>query len=447
MSDMTLCEGSFGMPPAVRKREIPLLVTSLLMGAIVHENFQGRKDTVAFEIDGQFTVLARPDYELINQIACVINNHLKLSKLVSLKQCIEITRMAALELERLGDDRAGKKGILMLKDRTGSGYWRMVFPAQYMDELGIYIDITAVGVPFNDLLEYHTIYVQRIHDWESFYMLERAKKAGKRIVYDLDDDIFNIDKDNPASRVIRRDEQMAAVACMRLADAITTTTSTLATVIRGATEGLEAIIIPNAIHPEDGWIPTPLTGSQDGFQRIFWQGGESHGEDWAECIDAVDAVLSERANVRMVILGYLSPILYRYVQRPAWKGKVEFLEFRDPETYFKIMKFVRAEVGLAPLKDTPFNRSKSELKFLEYSAMGIPTVASDVKPYADIITHEENGFIATSSNEWYSSIITCLDDKKKRFPMIAAARNTIKDGYDIREMAKVWKSILMGTEA
>jgi glycosyltransferase involved in cell wall biosynthesis len=323
----------------------------------------------------------------------------------------------------------------------------MVFPAHYMDKSDVYVDITAVGVPFNDLLEYHTIYIQRTHDWESFYLLERAKKAGKRIVYDLDDDIFNIDKDNPASRLIGRDEQMAAVACMKLADGVTTTTSTLANVIRGATEGVDATIIPNAVNPDDGWLPTPLTGSQDGFKRIFWQGGESHGEDWLECVDAVDAVMNERKDVRLVILGYLSQVLYRYINLPSWKGKVEFLEFRDPETYFKIMKFVRAEVGLAPLKDTPFNRSKSELKFLEYSAMGIPTVASDVKPYADIITHEENGFIATSSNEWYNSIITCLDDKKKRFPMIAAARTTIKEGYDIREMAKVWKAVLMGIES
>jgi glycosyltransferase involved in cell wall biosynthesis len=431
------------MSPEVRKLEIPLLVTTLLMGARVYQDYRGRSDTVAIEVDGEFTALAKADFDIVQQIAATIQNNLQIPRLVSLKQCIEITRMAALELVRIGDERTGKKGIVMLKDRTGSGYWRMVFPARYMDQSGIYVDITAAGVPFNSLLEYHTVYVQRIHDWESYYLLKRIKQAGKRIVYDLDDDIFNIDKENPAFRVIGRDEQMAAVACMKLADEVTVTTTQLQTVIRGVTEGIEATIIPNAIHPEDGWVPTPLTGSTDGIKRIFWQGGEAHSEDWRECIDAVDAVLHERADVRLVILGFLPPILYKYVKKPTWVGKVEFLEFKDPETYFQIMKFVRAEVGLAPLNDTPFNRSKSELKFVEYSAMGIPTVASDVKPYADVIDHGNSGFLVKSAEEWYNSMVTCLDDKRRRYSIIAKARQEIKESYDIREMAKVWKTVLV----
>lgn len=442
MSDVNLCEGSEIMSIELRKREIPLLVTTLLMGAIVHLGYKGRKDTVALEIDGEFRVLSKCDYDIVVEISKKIG--IDLPKLVSLKQCIEITRMASLELEKLGDSRVGKKGIVMLKDRSGSGYWRMVFPAQHMDISGIYVDITASGVQFGSLMEYDTIYVQRIHDWESFYLLERLKKAGKRIVYDIDDDIFNIDKDNPAKKLIGRDEQYAAVACMKLADVVTTSTNNLQNIIRSATEGVEATIIPNAIHPDEGWIDTPLTGSMDGYKRMFWQGSETHGDDWLECVDAVDAVLSERVDVRLVILGFLPPVLYRYIERPAWKGKVEFLEFRDPETYFQIMKFIRAEVGLAPLRDSLFNRSKSALKFLEYSVAGIPTVASDVEPYSGVIENGETGFLVKTSEDWFNAIINCLDDKKRRYPMIAKARREVREQYDIREVAKEWKRVLVG---
>ena len=441
MSDVNLCEGNAVMSPEVSRREIPFFVTWLLMGATVHEDYKGRKDTVALEVDGEFKVLARCDFETVAKIAKSVEGKLNLPKMVSLKQCIEVTRLAALELDRMGSDRAGKKGIVMLKDRTGSGYWRMVFPARYMDKSDIFIDITAAGVSFDSLLEYKTVFVQRTHDWESYYLLERLKNAGKRIVYDIDDDIFNLDRDNPAARVIGRDEQMAAVACMKLADEVTVTTHALQTVIRNATEGVEATIVPNAINPDEGWIPTPVTGSQDGFKRIFWQGGETHGEDWEECADAVDAVMCERADVRLVILGYFPPILWRLIQKPAWKGKVEFLEFKDPETYFQIMKFVRAEVGLAPLRNTVFNRSKSELKFLEYSMVGMPTVASKVEPY-EVIEHGKTGFLVKSSDEWYNAIVTCLDDKTKRFPMIQEARNLVREDYDIRKVAEVWRTIL-----
>lgn len=442
MSDVNLCEGCSVMSPETRKREIPLLATTLLMGPVVHENYKGRKDTVAIEIDGEFRVLAKCDFDVAKQIAEGIEGKMHMPKMVSLKQCLEVTRLAAIELARLGDDRDGRKGIVMLKDRTGSGYWRMVFPARYMDKDGISVDITAGAVDFNSLLEYHTVYVQRIHDWESFYLLERLKKAGKRIVYDIDDDIFNIDKDNPAARLIGRDEQMAAVACMKLADEVVVSTVPLQTVIRNATEGIEATVIPNAVDSDDGWIQTPLTGSQDGFKRMFWQGSDTHGEDWLECVDAVDAVLNEREDVRLVILGFMPPVLWKYVQRPAWKGKVEFLEFKDPETYFQLMKFVRAEVGLAPLKNTIFNQSKSELKFLEYTAMGIPTVASNIKPY-EIIEHGKTGFLALSPTEWYEAIMTCLDDKAKRIPIINEARKMVREDFNIKEMAKVWREVLI----
>jgi glycosyltransferase involved in cell wall biosynthesis len=230
---------------------------------------------------------------------------------------------------------------------------------------------------------------------------------------------------------------------MKLADAVTTTTYSLQTVIRNATEGVEAVIIPNAVNPSDGWVPTPLTGSMDGFKRIFWQGGEAHGSDWEECVDAVDAVLSERKDVRLVILGFLSPVLYKYIQRPSWKGKVEFLEFRDPETYFRLMKFIRAEVALAPLKNNVFNNSKSDLKFLEYSVMGIPTVASNTLPYSDVIEHEMNGFLAVAPSDWFNAIVTCLDNKEKRIPVIQAARDEVAKNYDIRKVSEEWKRVLV----
>lgn len=307
--NVSLSEGCAVMPPEVRKRQVPLLATWMLMGARVIEGYQGRADTVALEVDNDFKIMSKADFDVVKKVAETVESKMKLGKMVSLKQALDVCWQAAFELDFMGDERAGKHGIIMLKDRTGSGYWRMVFPARYMKPDGIYIDITATGVKFESLLEYGTVYVQRIHDWESFYLLERLKKAGKRIVYDIDDDIFNIEKDNPASRLIGRDDQMAAVACMKLADEVTTTTAKLQWVIRNATEGVTATIIPNAIDVADKWVPTPLTGSQDEFKRIFWQGGESHGEDWNECVDAVDAVLSERKDVRLVILGFMPPVL------------------------------------------------------------------------------------------------------------------------------------------
>ena len=81
-------------------------------------------------------------------------------------------------MESLTDERAGKYGIIMLKDQGGCGYWRMVLPARNMDRNGLYIDVTGSAVDFDHLLEYDTIFVQRIHNWDSVSVLQRLKEGG-----------------------------------------------------------------------------------------------------------------------------------------------------------------------------------------------------------------------------------------------------------------------------
>lgn len=441
MSDVNLCEGCAVMPPEVRAREVPFAAAWLAMGAAVIEKYKGRDDTVRMELDGDSWVMSAVDYGFARRISEAVSKRMPLPKLVSPRQVLALCREASKELDKIGDSRRGKRGVVMLKDRSGSGYWRMVFPARAMDTSDCFVDVTAAGAPAESLLEYETVFVQRFHDWDSFYMLERLKAAGKRVVYDIDDDIFNIERDNPAAKLIGQDEKMAAVACMRLADVVTVTTERLAAAMRDVA-GKEPVVVPNAV-ATDWWRATPLTGSPDGWKRIFWQGGDTHGDDWLECVEAVDALMAEREDVRVVILGYLPPPVLSVLERPYWKGRVEFLSFRSPETYFEMMKHVRAEVGIAPLRDSLFNRAKSPLKFLEYAAMGMPTVASDVGPYADVIEDGNDGMLVSDAQGWFSAISLFLDDKVRRQAVLEAARRKVKDQYDIHKVAMNWKNVLL----
>lgn len=442
MKDCNLCDGCAVMSPKERQREIPLLAVCLLLGAWVYNHYKGNKDTVAIEMDYEWKIISLVDYEITKLVLEKLND-LRTSRMQPTNgQIIDLIRMATDIYEKM-ETPANKRGVIMLKDRSGSGYWRMVFPARYLEKSDSYIDITAAGVKASSLMEYETIFVQRLHDWESYYLLEKLKRSGKRIVYDLDDDIFNIDKNNPAEKLIGRDDLKAAEACIKLADVVTTTVEPLKNVIIDVTGVKDVVVISNAMDMDLGWRATPLTGSPDGLKRIFWQGGESHGEDWMECIDAIDAIMGEREDVRLVIFGYLPPIVISMSEVPHWKGKIEFLRFSEPETYFEMMKHVRAEVGIAPLKNTMFNQSKSSLKFMEYAATGMPTVASDEPPYSDVIEHGIDGFIADNSQEWFDYISLCLDDKRKRLSVLEGARRKVREQFNIKKTVDEWKKVLL----
>jgi glycosyltransferase involved in cell wall biosynthesis len=300
-------------------------------------------------------------------------------------------------------------------------------------------------VKFDYLLEYDTIYVQRLHDWESFYVLEKLKKAGRRIVYDMDDDIFSLTPDNPAFHVISRDNQQAAVACMKLADVVTTTTAVLQHRLAQVLDGEWPEIIPNALDVDDGWLDTDKTGSPDGLKRIFWQGSATHAEDWEVCIGAVDRIMQEYQNVHLVLLGYLPPVVIERLQsQQHWKGKVEHLGFNDVETYFQIIRHVRADVGIAPLSPKPFNEGKSPIRWLEMTCIGMPVVASNMEPYSSVIRHGGSGWLVNPNvDEWYSRLKTCLDNPSESKGVIEEARKDARECYDIKEIVKCWQEVLL----
>ena len=107
-------------------------------------------------------------------------------------------------------------------------------------------------------------------------------------------------------------------------------------------------------------------------------------------------------------------------------------------------------VGLAPIVPIPFNRSKSNLKFLEYSAQRIATVASNFGPYAGTIQDGETGLLVSDNKDWYDKIKYLLDHDDERNRIIENAYKYVKENYDISKNYILWKnaidSVVSGTD-
>ena len=72
------------------------------------------------------------------------------------------------------------------------------------------------------------------------------------------------------------------------------------------------------------------------------------------------------------------------------------------------------DIALAPLLDTPFNRTKSNIKWLEYSACGIVGIFSDLTPYNSYVKQGKTGLLVDNSPEnWFDAMDSLVRHPRK----------------------------------
>ena len=75
------------------------------------------------------------------------------------------------------------------------------------------------------------------------------------------------------------------------------------------------------------------------------------------------------------------------------------------------------DIGLMPLPDDPWTRGKGGYKILQYSAMGLPVVASPVGVNQKLVDHEISGYLARSNEDWVGYLSRLIEDVDLRVRM------------------------------
>lgn len=307
--------------------------------------------------------------------------------------------------------------ILAAHDNLGCGYVRIVQPLQELEKHGHEVTLVHTQDPETIRLlrdastQFDVVVGQRFAGYEGMGSWRRARGPKNRLVYEVDDDLFNIDKANWAAheQFNAPDVQEAIHGYTAIADLLTVTTETLAQLQRDHLGVSNIAVLPNCI-PEYV-LDMPLT-TDTRRPRVGWCGGASHGADVSEMAIYVRKFLSRNPEWDLMCAGtdYRPTFNYRdwdRMQHVKWR-QIN----KDERAYYELIDF---EIGIVPVRDTAFGRSKSALKALEYNAKGIPVIASNVKPYQEYIDHGENGFIVKADHEWgkYLGLLANNPDLRK----------------------------------
>lgn len=96
-------------------------------------------------------------------------------------------------------------------------------------------------------------------------------------------------------------------------------------------------------------------------------------------------------------------------------------------SFLKTLGKIHFDIGLAPLADNPFNRCKSNIKWLEYSAHARAGIFSDLEPYRESVEHGKTGMlVGDDPKEWFEALEYLISNPNQRKAMGRAAR---KDAF------------------
>jgi glycosyltransferase involved in cell wall biosynthesis len=268
-------------------------------------------------------------------------------------------------------------------------------------------------------------------------LIDQAHRLGKRVIFDTDDLIFepeltkwhravqNLSPGDQAQHLegVRR-YLMTLLAC----DTVTVATPLL--VELAEKRGKCAFLHRNSLGREMLELADELYAERrdravdSKIVLGYGSGTATHDIDFQEVAAPLEQVLEQFSQVELWIAGPLTlpASLERFGER------VRRYPLTDWRGWFRLM--ARMDIALAPLEmNNVFCRAKSEIKFVEAGALGLPVIASKIDPFQDSMTDGKDGFLAENEGEWTQALTSLIQNPQLRLQVGAAARETVMRNY------------------
>ena len=310
----------------------------------------------------------------------------------------------------------------MTQDTGGCRFYRLSTPFAQLKKLGheTSIDVSITGEQLNELDVLVVQFFNGEQDMEFLRFVSRLKKR-PLLVYEVDDDLFSIHevitKEVAGSNPLiwgREDTQERVKEALGLVDLVTVTNYHLAAMY--APYAQRVAILPNAI-PD--WLLDLPVGAQPDHFTVGWVCSHSHLLDARDHYDVLQRWMHKNPDARFHWVG--PPKVTAFA---PWQQKVTPWQ-KDPAAYLASLRHMGFSVGIAPLADLPFNYGKSGIKAEEYSAIGVPTIASDFPQYQEVIEDGKTGFLVKTKGGWGDKLSLLMNDPARRKEMGAAAKEHV----------------------
>ncbi|GBQ30535.1 glycosyltransferase [Gluconacetobacter azotocaptans] len=234
--------------------------------------------------------------------------------------------------------------------------------------------------------------------------------------------------------------------CMLACDRGIASTPALAEAMRAA--GLRDVaVIENALDAETLAVVAGLGAGQarddgDGpVVVIYGSGTRTHDADFRVAVPGLVAAMAADARLWLQIVGDLAVP----GELAAFGDRVEILPGRPYRDYLALL--AQADIAIAPLEDCIFNDAKSNIKYIEAAILGLPSVCSPRRAFADAIIDGRNGCLAATDDDWAHALRRLADDAGLRRRIGACGRTDVMTRYAPDRVARQQVAPVFGTPA
>jgi len=324
-----------------------------------------------------------------------------------------------------------------------------------------------------ELIKSADVVVGRLCDYQYFKLIKEEIDPNKKIVFDHDDNTMDVLPTSEHYKEFGTEDawalvngnlkpiwvtgltegfnryknlslQMNLLYILASADLITSPVQKLLDFYQQfGSRDVKTGIVHNALnfdlYPEGEFVPKD---KKRGEIRIGWQGGISHLGDWDEIKEPMARVMADYPEVTLHILGS-----YYRNQFKDFEDRITRYPWYPFKAYTYRLKTLGLDGAIIPLEDKPFNEYKSEVKFTEFTALGVPSVVKNMLPYS-LVVNEKNSYPYKNKEEFEVKFRAMLEDIKsgKAQNKVIEGKKWVKEERSLEkeagEVVKLYKSIL-----
>lgn len=335
------------------------------------------------------------------------------------------------------------KDILFVGMGTSAvGWYRCYLPAIHMgaDWVGVAGEPPGLAIqtglvknetarPHFD--DYRVVIVQQPRGRAWFKQIKNLQERGIKVLFEVDDYLHGVRKQqgHDFAKHFAKEALKEIELCMRACDGIICSTDWLGKRYRKFNQ--RVYVAENGID----MARYNLTRPERPTVNIGWAGATGHITAILEWLNVVIEVMRERDHTTFVAVGqhgYADPFHKEFGEERALG-----VPFTLIEAYPAAMTLF--DIAIAPAGKTSWYQGKSDLRWLEAGALGVPIIAEpSVYPH---IEHGVNGFHARGPAEIKELLLQLVDEPETRERVGAAAKDYIRRERDMPVAVLQWLEI------